>query len=329
MKRIAVTGSSGYLGARLVRALLQHPDVESVIGLDIRPPAASPQAGSTFVQADVRFPYGDVFVRQGVDAAVHLAYVFAPTRRRRLARAVNVDGTRHFLEACTAASVGRAVVLGSATAYGAHANNPPLLTESSPLRAEPTFQYAYEKRLCDELSLRFAEEHPEINLAVCRPPIILGPNVDNYFSRMMFKPKVVYGQGHDPAHQFVHEDDIAGAIVALLQIDEPGAFNVAPPDTLTLTELAAEFVRAPMAIHPALLKMLCHLTYAARLSWLNETPPGALAYIMHPWLIDGSKFHRSTGFELEHSTAETVRAWRESVLRRHAEGRPPRGKIRI
>jgi UDP-glucose 4-epimerase len=328
MRRIAVTGSSGYLGTRLVRALLRHPEVESVIGLDILPPAALPGAGFRFEQTDVRSPFGEVFLREGVDAAVHLAYVFAPTRRRRRARAVNVDGTRHFLEGCKVASVGRAVVLGSATAYGAHADNPPRLTESCPLRAEPVFQYAYEKKLCDELSLRFADEHPEIKLAVCRPPIILGPNVDNYFSRMMFKPKIVYGRGHDPAHQFVHEDDIAGAIVALLEIDEPGAFNVAPPDTMTLTELAAEFVRAPMAIHPALLTMLCRLTYAARLSWLNETPPGALAYILHPWLIDGGKFHKATGFKLSHSTLETVRAWRESVLRRHAEGRPPRGKIR-
>ncbi len=329
MKRIAVTGSSGYLGSRLVRMLLRHPSVDGVIGLDIRPPIEPSAPGFEFHATDVRLPFDDVFVGAGVDAAVHSAYVFAPARRRRRARAVSLDGTRHFLDACVAAGVGRAVVLGSATAYGAHADNPPLLTESSPLRAEPAFQYAYEKRLCDDLSLRFAEEHPEINLAVCRPPIILGPNVDNYFSRMMFKPKVVYAKGHDAAHQFVHEDDIAGAIVALLEIDEPGAFNVAPADAMTLTELAAEFVRAPMAIPPALLKILCTLTYAARLSRLNETPPGALAYIMHPWLIDGGKFQRATSYALTHSTHETVRAWRQSVLQRHAEGESPRGKIRI
>ncbi|MBN2562628.1 MAG: NAD-dependent epimerase/dehydratase family protein [Phycisphaerae bacterium] len=358
MRRIAITGSSGYIGSRLVAALLERPHVESVLGLDVCEPttaATTPAAISSvscgvgdpktapaeaygpsshaarfrFHKTDVRFPYADAVVREGVDAAVHLAFAFAPSRRRRWARAVNLDGTRHFLEACLAAKVSRAVVLGSATAYGALPGNPERLAEASPLRAGPSFQYSYEKRLCDEMCTRFAAEHPRVSLAICRPPIVLGPCVDNYFSRMLFKPKVVHVRGEDPEMQFVHEDDICGAILALLGADEPGPFNVAPEGTLRFTELAAEFKRAPLALPANLLCTLCRLTYSARLTWLNETPPGALSYIRYPWLIDGRRLRESTGFTFSHSTLDTVRAWRRSVLERVAAGTPPPGRIRV
>jgi UDP-glucose 4-epimerase len=329
MKRIAITGSSGYIGSRLVAALLQRPEVESVLGLDIRRPPVSHAAGFLFHKTDVRFPYADTFVREGVDAAVHLAFAFAPSRHRRRARAVNLEGTRHFLQACLAANVDRAVVLGSATAYGALPENPERLTESSPLRADPSFPYSFEKRLCDEMCLRFVAERPRISLALCRPPIILGPNVDNYFSRTLFKPKVVHAHGDDPPMQFVHEDDMSGALIALLNADQPGPFNVAPEGTLRFTELAAEFNRAPLALPAGLLTVLCRLTYAVRLTWLNETPPGALNYVRYPWLIDGRKLRQATGFACSYSTFDTVRAWRRSVLERVAAGTPPQGKIRV
>ena len=329
MRRIAITGSSGYIGSRLVAALLGRADVESVLGLDVREPTARPHARFQFEKTDVRLPYADTLVRAGIDSAVHLAFAFAPSRRRRSARAVNLGGTRHFLEACLSAKVRRAVVLGSATVYGALPGNRCSLTESAPLRAKPSFQYGYEKRLCDEMCMRFTAEHPQVSLAICRPPIVLGPHVDNYFSRMLFKPKVVFARGDDPPMQYVHEEDICGAILALLDSDEGGPFNVAPEGAMLLTELAAEFKRAPLVLPAGILRLLCRVTYTGRLTWLNETPPGALDYIRYPWLIDSRKLRRSTGFSFSYSTADTVRAWRRSVLERVASGEPPPGRIRV
>jgi len=329
MRRIAVTGSSGYIGSRLVAALLGRADIECVLGLDVREPPTLPRAPFRFEKTDVRLPYADALVRNRIDSALHLAFAFAPSRRRRSAQAVNLGGTRHFLEACLAAKVRRAVVLGSATVYGADPGNCSALTESAPLRAKPSFQYGYEKRLCDEMCMRFAVEHPQVSLAICRPPIVLGPHVDNYFSRMLFKPKVVFARGDDPPMQYVHEEDISGAILALLESDERGPFNVAPEGAMRLTELAAEFKRAPLMLPAGMLRLLCWTTYAGRLTWLNETPPGALDYIRYPWLIDGGKLCRSTGFSFSYSTAETVRAWRRSVLERVGAGEPPPGRIRV
>ncbi len=329
MKRVAVTGSSGYIGARLIRALLSWPGVEAVLGLDVREPADALPPPFRFIKTDVCFPFGDTIVREGVDAAVHLAFVLGPTRLRRRAQAVNVGGTRNFLDACRTAGVKRALVLGSATAYGARPDNPPLLTESDPLRAAPSFPYSYDKRLCDEMCRAFSGEHPKVALAVCRPPIVVGETVDNYFSRTLFKPKVWLVRGHDPPMQFVHEDDLCRAVLTLLEAEASGPFNVAPPGVLRFSELVAEFKRAPWSLPYGLLHPLCRLSCALGLRGLNEMPPGVLDYIRFPWLVDGEKLGRTTGFSFRYSTLESVRAWRRAVVEKAEAGVPLPGKVRL
>ncbi len=327
--RIAITGSSGYLGRLLAAALSTRAEVESVIGLDIASPEGSAPVKFRFHPADVRRPFAELLRREGVTAAVHLAFTFGPTRRLRAARAINLDGTRNFLDACRETRLSRVIVLGSAIAYGARRDNPPALAEDRPLRAGRGYAYAYHKRLCDEMCRRFSAECPTVRLAVLRPPIVLGRHVDNYFSRMFFKPKVVYPRGADPAMQFVHEDDLCAAVVALLQNDAVGPFNLAPEGSIRFSELAWEFKRAALGMPYSLLWAVCAFTYSARLVRLNETPPGALPYIRYPWLVSGERLRAETGFVPVHSTLDTVRAWRRSVLDQAAAGRTFEGKFRI
>lgn len=328
MKCVAVTGSSGYIGTRLVNALALGGIADSILGLDVRAPAVAPGA-FRHITTDVRMPFDDIFQREGVDAAVHLAFSFGPTRDRRTARAVNIEGTRNFLRSCLAARVKRAVVLSSATAYGAQRDNPERLSETSPLRARKGFPYAHDKRVCDEMCASFAAEHPEVSLAWCRTPIVLGANVENYFSRLLFKPKVVYFRRDDPPMQFIHEDDLCNALLTLLKSGGRGAYNAAPNDTLRFTELAAEFKRAPAGVPAGLLWFIAALTYWTRWTHFNETPPGALSYIRHPWAIDSQKLEHETGFRCTHTSLETVRAWRRAVVARVHAGDIPAGKVRL
>jgi len=329
MKRIGITGSSGYIGSRLASALLDGGQCERILGLDLRAPAPSLPNPFCFVAGDVTQSFAERFRDEGIDAAVHLAVSFGPGRDRRAARAVSVEGTRNFLEACRAADVKRAIVLSSATAYGARRDNPAKLPESAPLRAVPSFPYAYDKRLCDELCSAFQRDHPELSLAWLRPPLVVGAAVDNYISRMMFKPKVVHVRGCDPPMQFIHEDDLCAAILTALASDATGPFNVAPDDSLPFTELAAEFKRAPAAVPAAVLRLLSTVTWLTGWKSLNEMPPGAMDYIRYPWVVNGERFRAATGFTCRHSSLETVRAWRRAVVARAEAGGPVLGKIRI
>lgn len=311
-----------------MNALAQRGIANSILGLDVRTPADAP-ASFRHVTTDVRMPFEDIFLREGVDAAVHLAFSFGPTRDRRTAQAINIAGTRNFLQACLAARVKRAVVLSSATAYGARRDNPERLPETSPLRAGRGFPYAHDKRTCDEMCASFAAKHPEVSLAWCRTPIVLGANVENYFSRLLFKPKVVYFRGDDPPMQFIHEDDLCDALLTLLTREGRGAYNAAPDDTIRFTELAAEFKRAPAGLPAGMLWIIAAFTYWTRWTRLNETPPGALGYIRHPWVIDSKKLERETGFRCTHTSLEAIRTWRRAVVARVTAGEIPAGKVRL
>ncbi|MFO0971982.1 MAG: NAD-dependent epimerase/dehydratase family protein [Phycisphaerae bacterium] len=328
MQRIAITGASGYIGTRLVRALAALPQVERIVGLDLRPPALPMPVQFQHVATDVCAPFVGTLRATAADAAVHLAYSFSPDARRAHASRVNVDGTRHFLDACAAAGVRRAVLVSSATAYGARPDNPPRLAEHCPLRAGPSFQYAHEKRLTDELAQRFAADRPELSLAICRPPIVVGSGIDNHFSRLLLKPKVLCVRGHDPPMQFIHEDDLSDAIAALLAADVRGPINVAPPDTLRFSELAAAFERAPLALPGGLLRGLCAVSFALRWRRLNESPAGAVSFIEHPWVVDGGRMEREVGWRARHASAAAVAAWRAGIVARARAGALP-GKVRI
>jgi len=329
MKRIAITGSSGYIGQQLVAGLATRPGVERILGLDIRPPAETASAVFTFAHCDIRNHFDSILTANQIDTAVHLAVAFDPTFRRSGSYSINVDGTRRFLESCRRASVRRAVVLSSASAYGAHPDNPERLTESHPLRAGPAFTYAYDKRLCDEVCSAFASEHPEFSLAWLRPPLVFGPGVDNYVARMFFKPKVVFVRGFDPPMQFIDCADLCDAIIAVMASSVTGPLNVAPDDTLTLRQLAAEFKRAPMSLPLGLARGLAGLTYYLGIRSINEGSPGAIPYICHRWVIDSSRLRNEVGYACRLSSIDTIRTWRRDIVERAARGRPLPGKIRL
>lgn len=329
MRRIAITGSSGYIGQQLVQALSRFADVEKIAGLDIRPPTAVQPPQFSHHLCDIREPFEKLLHEIGIDTAVHLAVAFDPTFKRAGAYSINVDGTRRFLESCRRAGVRRTVVLSSASAYGAHPDNPERLTESHLLRAGPGFSYAYDKRLCDELCSAFAAGNPDMSLAWLRPPLVFGPGVDNYVARMFFKPKVAFVRGFDPPMQFIDCGDLCDAIIAVMASDLKGPLNVAPDDTLTLRQLAAEFKRAPMSLPMGLARGLAAVTYHLGLRSINEGSPGAIPYICHRWVVDSSRLRNEIGYACRLSSIDTIRTWRRDIVERAATGRPVPGKIRL
>ena len=114
MRRIAITGISGYLGNRLLQRLTQEEEVEIIVGIDLNPPRSeSPKL--RFYSRDVREPFADVMIENEVDAAVHLAFAVRPTHDVEGARRIDIDGARNFIEACQKASVEYLLYLSSHT----------------------------------------------------------------------------------------------------------------------------------------------------------------------------------------------------------------------
>ena len=76
-------------------------------------------------------------------------------------------------------------------------------------------------------------------MTIVRPAIVFGPNVDNYIVRAFENnPFVPLLDGVDQEFQFVHEDDVVSALIALLDGKHAGAFNLAGDGTAHLGRAA-------------------------------------------------------------------------------------------
>ena len=73
---VAVTGASGLVGRHLLPVLAAHPDVERVLGLDVREPERRPRAVE-FARVDIAGTELKPLL-EGIDVVVHLAGVVDP-----------------------------------------------------------------------------------------------------------------------------------------------------------------------------------------------------------------------------------------------------------
>jgi nucleoside-diphosphate-sugar epimerase len=127
--RVLVTGASGFLGKVACARLLSEG--HEVVALVRRPGSAPP--GTRPVAGDLTAPatLGAAIAEAAPDTVLHLAAEIASQRSEAKVRAVNVDGTRALLAACSAAGARPRIVFTSTVVTGDAAGR--LLTEDVPL----------------------------------------------------------------------------------------------------------------------------------------------------------------------------------------------------
>ena len=305
LKRIAITGSSGYLGTKLVEyARREFPGVQ-ILGLDIKPPTTA--ATDVFVQADIRSPDLRVALRAfSPDTVIHAAFVFQPLYDDGLMRSINVDGCRNLLSAVADVQPARCHLVSSATAFGAWPDNAIPIPEDWPVRGRPEFRYSADKAEVEKVVSQFAIEQPSVTVSWTRPAVIVGPNMDNYLRRFIFgMPILVRLDGSDTAMQFVHEDDVTAAIFTILNRNGRGAFNVGPNDWLTISEIAKATQRRVISLPFWLARYTTTVAWCLRLSF-HEFPSGFLYFCRYPWVIRSDRLTSEFGFCFQYSCRETL-----------------------
>ncbi|MBP0495474.1 D-erythronate dehydrogenase [Roseomonas indoligenes] len=175
--KIIVTGGAGFLGSRVIRALLAGagrqdglPGFDAIVSVDLSPcPVEDPRVAS--VAGDIADPG---FVRQvvGADTAgiYHLAAVLSGGSEADfdLAMRVNLDGTRALLEAARAAgTVPRFVFTSSLAVFGGPM--PKVVPES--LATMPASTYGAQKAI-GELLVNDYSRKGFVDGRVCRLPTI-------------------------------------------------------------------------------------------------------------------------------------------------------------
>jgi len=310
MTTVAVTGFGGLLGRGLLAVLRDDAaqlGITRIVGLDVRVPAARDVLGPnhdpdllSVVAVDVR----DADLARhlaDVDVLVHLAFQMDPIRDRAEMRSINVDGTCNVMAAARSAGVRRVIYLSSVVAYGAHADNDVPLTEASPLQGQAGLAYAEHKREVEDWLWGWQATGDGPALTVLRSAAVLGPGVENFLTRLLELPLLPLLPDPPPL-QFVHVDDVVGAIVHALRNELDGAFNVACDGWLDFAQVVRLVGRGTVALQPDALERLVDRAYR---TGLGELEPAVVALFRHPWVMSNARM-RGTGWSPTRTNEEAL-----------------------
>lgn len=239
-KRILITGLSTYWGGRLAQALEQDPAVETVIGVDKRPPKVALER-TEFVRVEDHHSLIRRIVQAAeIDTVVDTRLVAdAIVTSPKLAHENNVIGTMNVLAACSGPDsfVKKVVFKSTARYYGCEQDDPAFFTEA--MRRPRAARTMIERDVVEaETAVRdFAERNPDTVVTTLRFANGLGPAVRTSYTRYLDLPVVPTILGFDSRHQFLHEDDIAGVLEHAVRHDLDGVYNAAADGVLVLSEI--------------------------------------------------------------------------------------------
>lgn len=309
--RVAITGATGNLGTALIRALRRHDPATELVGICRRPPEES-LGGMDWRRIDLSTPGADPALTAafaGVDAVVHLAWAIQPARATEWQQRVNVGGTAAVLRAAAATGVAHVVQASSLAVYAAGAGGP--VDESWPATGIASSSYSRQKVRAETLVRDFESAHPDVTVTRIRPTLVLQRNAAAEIAELFLGPLVPIRavrliRGRLPVlplpgglqAQFVHADDVADAILRILDRRAAGAFNLAP-DVMGPQELAAVFGARPVPISPKVFRALVAAAYRLR---AIPTSPGWFDLFVDGPVLDASRARTELDWVPRHSS---------------------------
>ena len=171
--KILVTGANGFLGSHVTEACAEAGHEVIALVLPGTPTDEIAHLDVALVAADVTRPRSLRPAMRGVEAVVHLAALASDWGPWSTFRAVNVEGTRHLLEAARAAGATRFVLVSSVAVhayrdYGAGA-------DEETARDGGALPYGRSKIEAEDL-VRAAHDAGELEAVVVRPGLVpFGP----------------------------------------------------------------------------------------------------------------------------------------------------------
>ncbi len=310
--RVLVTGLGAFWGSRLAQQIEAFDDVDVVIGVDTTEPRL-PMERTEFVRTDSSYSILNRIVSAAkIDTILHTHLLVDSTRQTgRSLHEINVIGTMNLLAAAGApdSTVRKVVVKSSTLSYGATYKDPYFFRESMSRVGGPRTRV--ERSLLETAAMvrDFAEDNPHVVVTKLRFSNVLGGDLGTVFSRALrlpFAPEVL---GFDPPLQFVHEDDVIGALLFATRHEIPGVFNVAGDGTLPWSEVRSIVGRRRVPLPPVLTSVAADALRALR---VVDLPAETLALLRYGRGVDNSRFKRA-GFRYRHSSVGAVVAFAEGL----------------
>jgi nucleoside-diphosphate-sugar epimerase len=322
---VAVTGPTGTFGYGLMPFLQADRRIARVVGIARREfdPSVEGWSKMEYRRGDVREPDALEQAFRGADVVVHLAFMITGTARRETIRAINVEGTLNAFRAAAAAGARRFVYASSVAAYGFHSDNPVGMTEEWPVRPAARLFYAQEKAEIESLLSAESEAHPELDLYLLRPPIVVGPHTvggkdvlpaplaaigKRLMGLLDRLPVPLPALAPDLPLQLIHEEDVGRAFLqCIVAAGPPGAYNIAGDGVLTGAEVSREFGLAPLRLPAGVVQSAA--AAVAALPAPSFLPPATewVEAASHPAIMDTTKARSELGWEPRYSALEALR----------------------
>lgn len=318
---ILVTGATGFVGRNLcpylaakgyrVRALVRRTSDHGFLDA----------LGAERAWGDLRDPASVAAAMEGCRAVVHAGAVFRFWGQREKFWAVNVEGTRHVLEAAHRAGVDRFVHISTIAVVG----KPPaegLITEETPCQPQDAYQES--KLEAERRVLAFGREYG-LPGVVLRSGAIYGPWSHYAFNRLFIEDPLrglafrVHGGRHITFPVFVR--DVAWAAEVALTRGRPGeVYNICGPcvSHREVGEVLERLVGRRIRWIPAPARGMVALAWAwtAISRWTGREPHypiGLYPYVFYDWRVSAEKARREWGYEptpLEEGLRQTLEWYR-------------------
>jgi UDP-glucose 4-epimerase len=302
--KVLITGITSPVAQRVAAQVLAEG--HEVIGIDRRPWPDAPGAVDMHAVDIRKRPAEDVFRKVRPDALIHMATVTHLRARTEERYRINLGGTRAVFEHARQYGVKHVIFVGRHTYYGAASDSALYHREDDPPMAVTTFPELSDLVAADLYATTALWRHPELVTAVLRVVYVLGPTGQGTLASFLRGPRVPAILGFDPLFQFLHEADIADAIVAALRARLRGVYNVAGPQPLPLSVIVREAGRKLVPIPETVFRAL-----SGRLGF-PQLPPGAVAHIKYPVVVDGSEFRHATGWTHQRDEVACIEEFRRT-----------------
>ncbi len=306
--KVLITGVAGGIAQKLAMELVTRG--HQVVGIDVRPWRESPSAIEMH-RTDLRKRAAEeVFRKTRPQAVVHMATVSQLVASSNERSRINLGGTQAVFDHCKSYGVEHCIFVGRHTYYGAAADTPLYHTETEPPQALGEYPELADLVAADLFAGSQLWQIPQLVTSVLRFCYTLGPIGQGTLATYLKGRAVPMVMGFDPLFQFLHEDDVIGALILALEKRPRGIFNVAGPMPLPLSTLAAECKRPVLPMPEFLLKAMLGR------AGLPNLPIGALNHIKFPVVVDGTSFQKTCGFQHQFDELQTVQTF--------AQAYPPR-----
>ncbi len=323
MRKVFVTGATGYIGREIVSELLENGYQVVALGNSKNISAEKEYGNVVFRRADITdyVNLSDLEKLEGVDALIHaagLAHQFGETKKEDF-DAVNVKGTENIVRLALKLKIKHFILIGSTAVYGiptsskGKAYKPLVIDEDAPVA--PQTLYAASKLESETICRRICEAN-KIALTIFRLAPVLGAENFGNAQRLIEaidKNRFVWVGDGENLKTLIYKRDVARACVWLLEkkSDETEIYNLAD-EPIKMKDFVGEISsRLNRKIFPLMIPaFFLRTVFSVNSKTLNSKKINKISDTIEKWLSDdiysAGKIAETYGFQPSVSTREAI-----------------------